>query len=87
MITTLFEGTEECGLGQLRMHRQLDDGEFLKKIVAETKLPFRQGVEPPQFIEINAYSNMTIWELKTIIAQHTNTSPLCINLKRSGQQK
>jgi len=84
MITTLFEGTEECGLGQLRMHRQLDDGDFLKKIVIETKLPFRHGADAPTFIEINAYSNMTIWELKTMIAEHTNTSPLCINLRRVG---
>jgi len=86
MVTTFFEGSEECGLGQLRMHKQLDDGEFLKKIVIETKMPFRRGVDA-HFIEINAYSNMTVWELKTIVARCTNSSPLCINIKRSDSKR
>ena len=86
MITTFFEGSEECGLGQLRMHKQLDDGTFIKKIVVETKMPSRRGVDA-NFIEINTYSNMTIWEFKRIIAQCTNSSPLCINIKRSDSKK
>jgi hypothetical protein len=49
------------------MHRQLDDGSFLQKIVVETKMPFRRGADA-QFMEFNVYSNMTIWDLKTLIA-------------------
>ena len=86
MITTFFEGSEGCGLGQLRMHKQLEDGEFLNKIVVETKMPGRRGPDA-QFIEINAYSNMTLWELKTIVAESTNSSPLCINIGRSDAKK
>jgi hypothetical protein len=67
MMSTFFEGTEENGIAKLRMHRQLDYGEFFKKIVVETKMPFRKGKDA-NFIEIATYANMTVWELKTIIA-------------------
>lgn len=86
MMSTFFEGTEESGIGKLRMHRQLEYGEFLQKIVVETKMPFRRGKDA-NFIEISTYANMTVWELKSIIAKHTNSSPLCITLKRSDSKK
>ena len=86
MMSTFFEGTEESGIGKLRMHRQLEYGEFLQKIVVETKMPFRRGKDA-NFIEISTYANMTVWELKSIIAKHTNSSPLCITLKRTDSKK
>ena len=86
MITTFFEGTEEHGIGKLRMHKQLEDGEFLQRIVVETKLPFRRGRDA-NYIAIDTYANMTVWELKTIIAEHTDSSPLCITIKRGDAKK
>lgn len=38
-------------------------------------------------IVISTYSNMTIWELKKIIARKTKTSPLKIQLNRSDVKK
>lgn len=86
MIATFFEGNEEHGIGKLRMHKQLEDGEFLQRIVVETKLPFRRGKDA-NYMAIDTYANMTVWELKTIIAEHTNSSPLCITIKRGDAKK
>lgn len=86
MVTTFFEGTEENGLGKLRVHRQLEDGEFLRKIVVDNKLPCRRGKDA-NYLSINTYANMTVWELKSIIAEYTNSSPLCVAIKRSDSKK
>jgi hypothetical protein len=84
MIKTFFESTEESGLGKLRMHKQLEDGKFIKKIILENKVPFRKGIDAT-YIELKTYSNMTIWTLKTLISMNINASPLCINLKRGDK--
>ena len=86
MMTTFFESTENNGLANIRLHRQMDEGEFLEKIVVESKLARQKGVDPA-FLEISVYSSMTLWELKYIIAQYLNQSPLNITLKRMDTKK
>ena len=44
MIVTFFEQAEENGIGKMKLHRQLEDGKYVKKLVFETKLPFKRGV-------------------------------------------
>jgi hypothetical protein len=39
MITTFFEGTELNGIGEMRIHRQIEETPFLSKITVENKLP------------------------------------------------
>jgi hypothetical protein len=86
MITSFFESTEENGIGRLRMHKQLQEGEFLEKIMVETKVPIRRG-EDANFIELNLYSNISMWNVKNIVARFTNQSPLCIEIKRGDTKK
>ena len=41
----------------------------------------------PRYIEINVHSNMTIWQLKKIIADKLKQSPLRISLNRPDAKK
>jgi hypothetical protein len=86
MIGTFFEGTELQGLGQLRVHRQIEEAPFLTKLVVESKLAIRRGIDA-NFLEISTYANMTLWDFKLLVAQYTRTSPLCITLKRADSKK
>ena len=86
MMTTFFETSEHNGLGQMRLHRQLEETEFLKKIVVESKIPIKKGVDA-NYLEINTPANMTVWELRQIAARFVNISPLCIQLKRVDNKK
>jgi hypothetical protein len=54
--------------------------------VIETKVPFKRGVHP-NYIQVNTYSNMSIWSLKQLIAKYTDQSPLNITLKRADAKK
>ena len=86
MMATYFETSELLGIGMMRVHRQLEDAEFLKTIVVESKLPIKRGVDAA-FLEISTYANMTLWELKRIVAKFTGASPLCLSLKRADTKK
>ena len=86
MIVTFFEVTEEMGIGNMHVHRQLQEGKFVNKMVFETKIPFKRGVQP-NFIQVNTYSNMSVWALKQLIAKHTDQSPLNITIKRADTKK
>jgi len=86
MIVTFFEVTEEMGIGNMTVHRQLQEGKFVNKMVFETKIPFKRGVQP-NFIQVNTYSNMSVWALKQLIAKHTDQSPLNITIKRADTKK
>lgn len=74
MIQTFFEASEEAGIGQLKLHRQIDRGEFLKNIVVETRLSFKRG-SLPSFLVLNMHSHTTVWALKCLIAEHLDLSP------------
>lgn len=41
----------------------------------------------PRLIEVNTYSNMTVWELKKIASQKFHISPFAIQLQRSDAKK
>ena len=55
-------------------------------MVFETKIPFKRGVQP-NYIQVNTYSNMSVWALKQLIAKHTDQSPLNITIKRADTKK
>lgn len=86
MMATFFEGSENQGIGKMRIHRQLEEAEFIRKIVVESKLPVRKGIDA-NFLEINTYANMTVWDFKVLVASYTNSSPLCISMKRADSKK
>jgi hypothetical protein len=78
MMSTFFETSEHNGLGNMRLHRQLEESEFLKKIVLESKLQIKQRGVDANFIVVNTPASMTAWELKQLAARFSNFSPLCI---------
>ena len=86
MLSSFFEFTELHGLGGMRLHRQLEEAPFLTKVLIDVSLPVRAGVDA-KFLEISAPSNMTLWQLKELVAKYTNASPLCIQLKRTDSKK
>ena len=54
--------------------------------MVESKLPKRRGIDA-NFLEISTASSMTVWEFKELVAKYTNSSPLCIDLKRGDSKK
>ena len=71
MLTSFFETTEVNGLGNMHLHKQLEEAPFLTKITVESKLPKRRGVDA-NYLEINTSSSMTVWEFKVLVAKYTN---------------
>jgi hypothetical protein len=54
--------------------------------VVETRLSFKKGAAP-SFLVFDTYSNMTVWDLKRLIAEQTSQSPLNIQIRRADQKK
>jgi hypothetical protein len=52
----------------------------------EIKIPIKRGIDA-SYIELNTYLNMSLWELKKLIAKNIDASPLCISLKRMDLKK
>ena len=46
----------------------------------------KKGVDA-NYIEVSTHANMTLWELKLLVAKYTNSSPLCFNLRRNDTKK
>jgi hypothetical protein len=87
MLSSFFEVTEEQGLGDLKMHKQIEDGDFIRELVFELKgLPIKK-FKDPYFLALDLNANTTMWELKKLIALHSNSSPLNIQLKRDDSKK
>lgn len=59
----------------------LERGDKIEKIILESKITLVRGI--PDCIEVNAFSNMTVWELKQLAAQHFKVSPKKLEFKRS----
>jgi hypothetical protein len=85
MLKSFFEDSEKNGTGGLKPHLALDKGEFISRIVVTNNITSMRGC--PKYIEINTYSNMTLWELKKIIGIRTKTSPLKIQINRSDAKR
>jgi hypothetical protein len=66
MFKSFLSDCERVGLGNLRVHSALDRGEFLEHIVIQNQISSLKTL--PKFIELNVYQNMTLWELKVIVA-------------------
>ena len=60
----------------MKIHHVLDKGVFVEKILIQNNITNQKNT--PRYIEINTYSNMTVWELKKIIATKLQQSPLRI---------
>lgn len=85
MLKTFFEESEKNGTGCLKPHLALDKGEFIQRLVITNNITSMKGC--PKYIEVNSYSNMTLWELKKIVGIRTKTTPLKIQINRSDGKK
>lgn len=85
MVKSFLYEAEKNGCGTLRYHQGLERGEFVEKLILQNLVS--QVKSTAKLIEVNVYSNMTIWELKKLISYKFNVSPLCIDLKRNNTQK
>ena len=85
MMRSFFEDSERNGTGCLRNHLAIEKGEYVNRLIIMNCITHQKN--SPKYIEVNTYSNMTLWELKKIVAQKTKTSPLKIQLNRSDNKK
>jgi len=81
LIHTYFDHSERHGLGNMKMHKQLSDDEFISNLEIDIKIPIRKGIDATKIV-LSTHSNMTIWELKSLIAQQTNSSPINLCVRR-----
>ena len=85
MIKNFLIDSEKNGVGSMRPHIANERGEYLESVVLQNQVTFSKNV--PKYVEINTYSNMTVWELKKIASSKFQVSPRRIELKRSDQRK
>ena len=85
MLTNYFESGEQQGVGFERPHRALTSAAYIEKVVLDISLPIRRELDASA-IHLACYSNMTVWELKALVAQHVDASALCLSFKR-GENK
>ena len=52
----------------------------------EIKMPIKKGIDA-SYVELNTYLNMSVWELKQLIAKNIDASPLTITFKRIDSKK
>lgn len=81
-----LECTETNGLAQFRSHRQLEDTPFIERLTFENKTPLRKCLDA-NYVQLNTFGSLSVWELKVLIAQYTNQSPINILLKRTDPKK
>lgn len=81
-----FECAETNGLALFRSHRQLETTTIIERLTFENKMQLRKCIDA-NYIQLSTFGNLSVWELKVLIAQHTNQSPINIQLKRSDQKK
>lgn len=62
-----FESTEAKGLAKFRSHRQLEDTQFLERLTFENNMPIRKYLDA-HYVQLNTFSNLSVWELKVLIA-------------------
>ena len=85
MIMSFFEFCESNGAGKMRPHRAIMAAPYTEDQCFDIRIPIRREIDASKF-HINFYTNMTVWELKCILSQHIDASPLCITLKRSDSK-
>ena len=74
MVKTFLYEAEKLGMGQLRSHLAINRGEYLERVILQNMVS--QVKSYPWLIEVNTYSNMTVWELKKLAAIKFQVSPL-----------
>jgi hypothetical protein len=74
MVKTFLYEAEKLGMGQLRSHLAINRGEYLERVILQNMVS--QVKTYPRLIEVNTYSNMTVWELKKLAAIKFQVSPL-----------
>ena len=78
MMKSFFEDSERNGTAGLKPHLALDKGEFYSRIIVQNNINGSPKT-CPKYIEISAYSNMTLWDLRKILASKVKISPLHIS--------
>ena len=74
MVKTFLYEAEKLGMGQLRSHLAINRGEYLERVILQNMVS--QVKTYPRLIEVNTYTNMTVWELKKLAAIKFQVSPL-----------
>lgn len=66
MIKSFFKDTERNGSSSFKAHSSIDRGMYLERIVIQNNVTHLKGT--PRYIEFSVYSNMTVWQLKKLVA-------------------
>ncbi|CDW78148.1 ubiquitin carboxyl-terminal hydrolase family protein [Stylonychia lemnae] len=85
MMKSFFNDSERNGTGNMRPHSGLSRGKLTEKLIIQNNITNMKAT--PRYIEVNVNSNMTVWQLKKLIAEKLKQSPLRIQLNRIDAKK
>lgn len=77
LMRDMIDESERNGTGGLKSHCALLKGDLIEMVVRNN---LTNGKTIPKKMEVEAYSNTTIWELKTEIGKYLESSPDCMKL-------
>jgi hypothetical protein len=80
LMKSFLADTEKNGTANLKSLSALEKGDYLDKIILQNTFGYDKDV--PRFVEISAYSNMTLWELKKIASKKFRVLAKRIEFKR-----
>jgi hypothetical protein len=84
LLRGFLASSEKNGTAGVRSLRSLDKGEIVEHILLENSCNF--AADAAKYVEVKAFSNLTIWDLKKIAAQNFNVNPRKIELKRADDK-
>ena len=77
LMRDMIDESERSGTGGLKSHCALLKGDLIEMVIRNN---LTTGKTIPKKMEVEAYSNTTIWELKTEIGKYLESSPDCMKL-------
>lgn len=66
MLKSFFADSEKNGTGDMKPHLGLSKGLFVENLIVQNTITNNKNC--PKYIQLNVYSNMTIWQLKKLVA-------------------
>jgi hypothetical protein len=83
MLKNFFQHSEQNGNMGIIPYQAVDRGIFLKDVVIDLNMSAKNNTA--KCIELSVYQAMSVWDIKKLVAEKTDVSPLQITFNRQGK--